>query len=85
MVGCEMILTQSGVQYVHKLSLDQLYIICDITHSYCSMVPSCVNVQWHLKSSKLKDVYEELRPESDSALPARALEALHGAMEQGTE
>lgn len=29
------------------------------------------------------DFYEELRPESDSALPARALEATQGAMEQG--
>lgn len=34
--------------------------------------------------SKL-DSYEELRPESDSALPARSLEAMQGAMEQGME
>lgn len=31
------------------------------------------------------DSYEELRPESDSALPARSLEAVQGAMEQGME
>lgn len=31
------------------------------------------------------DSYEELRPESDSALPARSLEAMQGAMEQGME
>lgn len=29
--------------------------------------------------------YEELRPESDSTLPAQTLEFSQGAMEQGTE
>lgn len=44
-----------------------------------------LEIVWSIKRWECMVVYEELSPESDSALPARALEATQGAMEHGME